>query len=235
MQDHLRLGHLEGIAAQPVEHVEPQRHPSFDGQSSGQRAHQPAQGEQIGDMDQDQQIPCKKILVVGTLHEGPVTADEILVIVDSDEELTTGCDGRKYVRERLVHLTRVMEDAPGIDHVEFAQGGDVASVQHRPLLHRPLGIIGEIPGAQFPGACHRLRIVIQGVDGRAQSPGREAEQAAARTDVEKTLPLKVANLEHVAQRLLSLGDSSIVQSRQEFRPVFAEGKSVASLDFFRVL
>jgi hypothetical protein len=66
---------------------------------------------------------------------------------------------------------------------------------------------------------------------RTQPPRREAEQAAAGTNVEKRLSLQVLDLEHRSQRQLGLPDVLLVQDLQKPQPVFPKGKTAFGSDF----
>nr|WP_316249616.1 polysaccharide biosynthesis C-terminal domain-containing protein [Sphaerisporangium corydalis] len=150
-EDLLGFRDLERIAAHPVEHVVPARHAARPGgRAGGVAGEQPGEGEQgPGPVDVrrargDQGAPGQRPRpVVAPLHGRPDPAAAPLVVVDRDEQQPAGGHEPDGGVERPPHCTGVVQDAPGVHHVEGPQPGEVAAVQDRSPLDRPGGAGGE--------------------------------------------------------------------------------------------
>jgi hypothetical protein len=67
---------------------------------------------------------------------------------------------------------------------------------------------------------------------RAQPAGRQTEQPASRSRVQKFLPRQIGDLEHLAQRGFSRRNLVVLQVLQELAPVISELKSLSLPHFF---
>lgn len=93
----------------------------------------------------------------------------------------------------------------------------------------------EVTPPQLRGAGNGLGIVVQRVNGRTETAGREAEEAAPRSHVYKALPPKVFGPEQALERGLRYGDAVVIELREKPSPVLPELKSLARRDFLLML
>src|SRR5262249_51386518 len=91
-----------------------------------------------------------------------------------------------------------------------------------------------IAPSQLHGADDRLRVVIERNHARPQSPGRQAEQPAARPDVQKTQSRERIDLQHSFERRFGCDDLLIPNAFQKAAPVLAELETFAASDLFGV-
>ena len=75
---------------------------------------------------------------------------------------------RRRALEGQVHLARMVQNPPRVDHVEAAQRSRVVGVQNRAPLDGPLLITGREALGKRLGAGHRLRVVVEGPDAGAK-------------------------------------------------------------------
>ena len=68
----------------------------------------------------------------------------------------------------------------------------------------------------------------------AETPGREAEKATSRSDVEKCPPRQIRDFEHIAEALFGCCDAFFTQMLQEVAPVFPERESLAARNLSRL-
>src|SRR5262245_10927766 len=95
------------------------------------------------------------------------------------------------------HLAGVMQDAPGINNVEFPERTHVIAIECRTLFDDPVIVVRIVPLSEFSSAGDRLRIVIEGMYRSSESTGRQTRKTATGTDVEKSFSSQVRNLEHL--------------------------------------
>src|SRR5262245_16607170 len=117
--------------------------------------------------------------------QGAISRYWTLVVVQRDEQLAARADQRCDVATGTVHVASVMQNTPGIDDVELPELSQVVSIEHRSLLDHPARIVRKVAALQRLGARHRLGVEVEGMDGGSQSPGRQAEQAAAGSDIQE--------------------------------------------------
>src|SRR5262245_11681672 len=173
--------------------------------------------------------PARQI-VVSLFDPRPATALAAAVIVDCDEKPAPGRVGQTRVLQRLPHLSGVMQHSPGVDDVELPEPGQIIGVEDRAFLDDPLRVARKIALSQLYGAGDRLRVVIKRNYARAQSPGRQTEQPAARPDVQKTQSRERINLQHSFERRFGCDDLLLPNAFQKAAPVLAELETFAARD-----
>ena len=100
-------------------------------------------------------------------------------------------------------------------------------IQHGGFLDGPAWVCREVAAAQFPGAGHRLRIVIERMDARSETARSQAEQTTAAADIEKAFVMQVGDCQHAAQRFFGFGHAAVVQDGEETLPILTEGEALA--------
>jgi hypothetical protein len=129
IEDLFRPSYFEGIAADQIDNVVPQRHPS-KGLVIPKRIQRPARE---GVLEQafppqlqarrpkNQKAKVRRKAVIGLLDRSPPTASFPLVVIDGDKEGASQFDDRLHIFQSLPHGTSMMQNAPGIDNVELPQ------------------------------------------------------------------------------------------------------------------
>src|ERR1035438_9236415 len=172
------------ITAYPVDQVPPGRHaallsltaPRFKRLSAQEVPQRPApiQMHQHGNRDQETQAAGQPI--VSPLDRSPAVADLALIVVNGNEQLPV----RRYQSGRIVeampHRAGMVQDSPGVHHVEGAQAAKVTGIQGRAFLYAPIRVLREVPPAQFLGAGYRLWIVIEALHAGSQTARRQTEE-----------------------------------------------------------
>src|SRR5262245_17834905 len=77
---------FEGVAAEPVEHVIPERHATLKPKASGESSNREAQAKEVRCMSDDQQRSERRMMIICSFDRHPVSRIATLVIVDSDKE-----------------------------------------------------------------------------------------------------------------------------------------------------
>src|SRR5690349_3832358 len=98
-------------------------------------------------------------------------------------------------------------------------------------MYLPRIIVAEVIFLQLARASDRLRIEVERMNTSAESTRSEAEETAARADVEKRFALKRIDFKHFFERLLGLLNALVVDTGQELRPVLPEFEALSASDF----
>lgn len=134
---------------------------------------------------------------VGLLHVAPDLTDAPLVVVNRDCEEATWLGQRRSTFNSLPHVSRVVEHAPRIDHVEAFELGEQASVEDVAL--------GDAFHANAKTGDHvtcrrdRVRIEVERCYLCSQTACCDREETTPTSDIEKALSLEAANAKQVPQ------------------------------------
>lgn len=179
------------VAAQPVDHVEPQAHASLDFAFAAEPSVDRSQPNKVGDVDQHDGSARDCVVVVKPLDPGPPFAEEALVVVHGDEQASTNFDPPAQIVHRSPLLAGVVHDPPAVDDVEKPKRFEIFRVKYRAVFDIPqcvteiLWVVSGQTLAQFLRAGHRLWIEVEGVHLGPQVPSRETEKPATRPGIQE--------------------------------------------------
>ena len=125
----------------------------------------------------------------------------------------------------IAHRPGMMQHAPGIDHVEYAEPAHILAVEDRALLDRPIGIARKMSDAQAGGAEDGRGVEVERMDPRAEPAGGEREQTAAGADIDEAQPGEGVALEQIAYGFFRFGDLIGAQITRKVEPVVAKAKA----------
>src|SRR5258708_320943 len=213
-----RLCDLEGIAAEPINIVHPQRHSAFD-RSSGDFSHdKPATS--VRTVDERHQNSPKPARVVYALYDLPIKRQEALIVVDRDKEQPAWFHWYGDIAESFVHLSRVMQHAPRAYDVKLPELGEVISIEHGALFRTPRQPVASL---QFLGASDGLSVVIESRYVSSESMGCKGTKPAAASSIEKRLAANISK--NRGKSFLGGENSLFVNRREKPLPVLAELKT----------
>ena len=124
---------------------------------------------------------------------------------------------------------------PGLAY--FQHSWNMMSATNLTLLYYPhtegpaRNRLAGMAAPQLAAAFHAVAIEVEGVDPRAEAASCEAEEPAARPDVEEGPAGQRGFAKHRGERCFGPPDARLVDDAQELSPVAAEFESIAALHF----
>src|SRR5581483_9389529 len=184
----LGLGHLEGIAANPVDQIVVAVHassasPAFRSRltrraavSGPHRAEGTGTKREINRLKEDP-AAHRPSRVVAPFDPQPSPAPPTLIVVDRDEEPATRLHHVHDVAQCSPHVARMVKDTPGIHDIELPECGEHGAVEHRSLQHLPRLVLAGVATAQRSGTGDGGGVVIERHRRRTEPPGGDREEA----------------------------------------------------------
>src|ERR1041384_3218490 len=100
----------------------------------------------------------------------------------------------------------MVENPPGIDHVEGPERVHTRAIENGSFFDRPGGVALEEAVSQLGRARDAFGIEVEGTYVRTQTARGEAEKSASAPDIEKGFARKRPHLQHACKRSFSRGD-----------------------------